>query len=342
MVQIYNRGKNIMNSKERLVMSILTRMSPNLPPEVLKEMELAMYIELNNFSVSEPETSLAVLDDSETVLKKFIATKRLEGRSEKTIELYLITLKKFFEVVNRPLREIENYDIRYYLAIYKETRQISNITLDNMRRHLSIFFRWAYDEGFIPNNPMLSVGKISYEKKLKAPFTQEELERIRWGCENVRDLALVEFLYSTGCRVSEVVALNISDINFAIKEVIVLGKGNKQRIVYLTDACCFHLKRYFKTRNDDNPALFVSLRKPHKRFSKGGIEAALKRLSKITGVENIHPHRYRRTLATLMIMRGADILDVSKVLGHADVRTTQVYCCSLNSHVKNLYQKLIA
>ena len=149
-------------------------------------------------------------------------------------------------------------------------------------------------------------------------------------------------LISSGLRISELLSLKRDDISLADCKGVCLGKGNKQRIVYLTDACCFHLKRYFKTRNDDNTALFVSLRKAHKRFSKGGIEAALRRLSKITGVENIHPHRYRRTLATLMIMRGADILDVSKVLGHADVRPTQVYCCSLNSHVKNLYQKLIA
>lgn len=242
----------------------------------------------------------------------------------------------------RPLYEITTYDLRYYLADYKRQRNVSNRTLDGMRRCLSSFFNWLSAEGWIGRNPCAALAQIKYTKVVKKPYSAPEMERLKQACTSLRDLALIEFLYASGCRVSEVVRLNRSDINFLTNDAVVLGKGNKERKIYLTPVAMMHLTDYLNSRTDSNPCLFASLKAPYGRLSKAGIETALKVIGKRAGVDNVHPHRYRRTLATNLLDRGANIQDVAAILGHADLKTTQIYCFISQSNVQAAYHKYAA
>ena len=326
--------------RTKLIDSVLFRMIGKLNLEQEEELKVALCIELNEYELSGRCTELVEVDERPlALLRRFIATKRLEGRSEKTIIQYHLHLGKLVLALNKDLNKVTTYDLRYYLSDYKDKRKVSNLTLDNMRRCISSFFKWLADEGYIQRNVAAAVKKISYEKTVKKPYSQEELERLRWSCSNLRDLALIEFLYASGCRVSEVSALDIMDINFLSRNAIVLGKGNKQRTIYLTESACLHLTNYLNSRTDCNPALFVSLKNPHSRLGKNGIESILRRLGKSAGIEKVHPHRYRRTLATYMMDRGANIQDVARILGHEDIRTTEIYCFVSDSNVKHSYYK---
>ena len=242
----------------------------------------------------------------------------------------------------KPLHEITTYDLRYYLAAYKERRKVSNRTLDGIRRCFSSFFSWISAEGMIGRNPCAALSQIKYTKVVKKPYTAPEMERLKQACTTLRDLALIEFLYASGCRVSEVVRLNRDDINFQTRDAVVLGKGNKERTIYLTPVALMHLQDYLNTRTDTDPCLFASVRTPYKRLSKAGIERTLKKLGESAKVTNVHPHRYRRTLATNLLDRGANIQDVAAVLGHADLKTTQVYCYISQSNVRASYNKYSA
>lgn len=326
--------------KCRIIHEVLVRMAGILDKEQEQQLETTLFIELNEYDVSERCTDLVKIDDKPfALLRRFIATKRLEGRSENTILQYQLHLGKMIIAISKDLDKITTYDIRFYLADYKEKRKVSNLTLDNMRRCISSFFNWLNNEGYIRRNPSAAVKKISYEKTVKKPYSHEELEKLRWKCDNLRDLAMVEFLYASGCRVSEVAALNINDIDFISRTAIVLGKGNKQRTIYLTESAALHLNNYLIDRKDCNPALFVSLKSPYKRIGKNGIEAMLRRLGQSAGISKVHPHRYRRTLATNMLDRGAHIQDVQKILGHEDIRTTEIYCYVTDSNIRYAYNK---
>lgn len=326
--------------RSTIINNVMIRLTGRLNPRQMEEVKTALCLELHNIEATKRCTELVEVDDRPLrLLTQFIATKRLEGRSEKTLLQYQLHLGKMLVCLDKDLNKVTAYDIRYYLSDYKQKRKVSNLTLDNMRRCISSFFHWLSDEGFIRRNIAAAVKKITYKKTVKKPYSQKELEKLRWGCANLRDLALVEFLYSTGCRVSEVVNLDITDIDFMSKSAVVLGKGNKQRTVYLTESACLHLNDYLNSRDDRNPALFVSLRKPCSRFGKNGIEAMLRRLGKATGIKKVHPHRYRRTLATYMMDRGANIQDVAKILGHEDIRTTEIYCFASDTNTRNTYYK---
>lgn len=218
---------------------------------------------------------------------------------------------------------------------------MTNRTLNGMRRCYSSFFSWLSAEGLIGKNPCAGLVRVKFRKQVKKPYSAVELERIRSACSsNARDLALVDFLYSTGCRVSEVSHLDINDIDFDNQECTVIGKGNKERIVYLSDVAAMHLQEYLQNRTDMSEALFSG--KGSDRLSKNGIEAALKRIGKKAKVENVHPHRFRRTLATNLLDRGMNIQDVAKILGHTDLKTTQIYCFISQKNVKVAYQKYAA
>ena len=326
--------------KCRIIHDVLVRIAGMLDKEQEQQLETALFIELNEYDVSVRCTDLVEIDEKPfALLRRFIATKRLEGRSENTILQYQLHLGKMIIAISKDLDKITTYDIRFYLADYKERRKVSNLTLDNMRRCISSFFNWLNNEGYIKKNPSAAVKKISYKKTVKKPYSQEELEKLRWKCDNLRDLAMVEFLYASGCRVSEVAALNINDIDFLSRTAIVLGKGNKQRTIYLTESAALHLNNYLISRKDCNPALFVSLKSPYKRIGKNGIEAMLRRLGQSAGISKVHPHRYRRTLATNMLDRGAHIQDVQKILGHEDIRTTEIYCYVTDSNIRYTYNK---
>ena len=314
-----------------------------LTDDQLQAVQDAIALQLHDYEIQERTTEIAVVDGSpDAMLAKFLATKRIEGKSEATVLRYRDACYMMIHSLNRPLPEISTYDLRYYLAEYKRCRKVSNRTLDGLRRCFSSFFGWLAAEGLIGRNPCAALNQIKYAKVVKKPYSGPEMERLKQACTSIRDLALLDFLYASGCRVSEVVRLNRSDINFLSCDAIVLGKGNKERTIYLTPVALMHLTDYLNDRKDDNPALFVSLKAPHNRLSKAGIEAALKALGRRAGVDNVHPHRYRRTLATNLLDRGANIQDVAAILGHADLKTTQVYCYISQHNVQAAYRRYAA
>lgn len=314
-----------------------------LTDEQLQAVQNALTLQLNAYEVQERTTEVTVIDNTpDVMLSKYIATKRIEGKSEATIQRYRDACYMMIHSLCKPLGEITTYDLRYYLADYKRRRNVSNRTLDGIRRCFSSFFSWLTAEGLIDRNPCAALSQIKYTKVIKKPYTAPEMERLKQACTSIRDLALLEFLYASGCRVSEVVRLNRSDINFLTRDAVVLGKGNKERTIYLTPVSLMHLQDYLNTRTDNNPALFAGLKAPYDRISKAGIETALKAIGKRAGVENVHPHRYRRTLATNLLDRGANIQDVATILGHADLKTTQVYCYISQSNVQAAYRKYAA
>lgn len=311
--------------------------------EQLQAIQDALTLQLNAYEIQERSTEVAVIDNTpDAMLSKFIATKRIEGKSEATLQRYHDACYMMIHTLCKPLYEITTYDLRYYLASYKSQRNVSNRTLDGIRRCFSSFFSWLSAEGMIGRNPCVALAQIKYTKVIKKPYTGPEMERLKQACKSIRDLALLEFLYASGCRVSEVVKLNRADINFSTRDAVVLGKGNKERTIYLTPVALMHLSDYLNSRKDNNPALFVSLKAPYERLSKAGIETALKSIGKRAGVENVHPHRYRRTLATNLLDRGANIQDVATILGHADLKTTQIYCYISQQNVQAAYRRYAA
>lgn len=298
----------------------------------------SMTFVLNKYDMNERCTQVTVRDNSnETMLKTFLATKRVEGASESTIKRYRELNTALIDYIGKPLNMISTFDIRFYLSVKRDRDKVSNHTLDGMRRCYNSFFKWLANEGFIPKNPCAALSQIKYKKVVKKPYSPTELEKLRKACNNIRDLALVEFLYSTGCRVSEVSNLDVTDIDFDVLQCTVLGKGNKERTVYLTEVATMYLRDYLSNRESISDALFVGKNK--KRLGKAGIEALLKRLGEKAKVENVHPHRYRRTLATNLLDHGMNIQDVAAILGHADLKTTQIYCYISQKNVQNAYRK---
>ncbi|MCD8156508.1 MAG: tyrosine-type recombinase/integrase, partial [Clostridiales bacterium] len=276
----------------------------------------------------------------EELLKKFIATKRIEGLSERTIRRYTDTNLELIRFLRKPLYEVTTFDLRFYLSYRREQGRVYNRTLDGMRRCYSSFFGWLSAEGLIGRSPCASLAQVRYRKEIKKPYSAVELEKLREACQGIRDLALMDFLYSTGCRVSEVADLDVEDVDFATGECHVLGKGNKERIVYLSPVAAMHLEVYLNSRKNRRGALFVG--RGNKLLSKNGIEAAVKRIGEAAGVDNVHPHRFRRTLATNLLDRGMNIQDVAVILGHADLKTTLIYCYISLSNVRAAYYKYAA
>lgn len=299
-----------------------------------------LIMQLNKYEVQERCTEVAIRDDSaEGQLKKFLATKRVEGMADSTLRRYAEINRALLNYLGKPLGEITTYDIRFYLSVRRQIGKVSNRSLDGMRRCYSSFFSWLAAEGLISHNPCAALAQIKCRKTVKKPYSAAEMEKIRKSCGNIRDLALVDFLYATGCRVSEVSRLDISDVDFERMECVVLGKGNKERKVYLTEVAAMHLQEYLNGRKDTSEALFVGR---GRRLGKNGIEAIVKNLGSRAGVENVHPHRYRRTLATNLLDRGMNIQDVAAILGHADLKTTQIYCYISQANVRTAYRKYAA
>lgn len=332
-----------MDLRSTIINAVSTAVCAMLTSEQLQAVQNALTLQLSAYEVQARTTEVAVVDNTpDAMLQKFIATKRIEGKSEATLQRYHDTCYLMIHTICKPMHEITTYDLRYYLAAYKSQRGVSNRTLDGIRRCFSSFFNWLTSEGWIGRNPCTALAQIKYTKVVKKPYSAPEMERLKQACTSLRDLALIEFLYASGCRVSEVVRLNRSDINFLTRDAVVLGKGNKERTIYLTPVALMHLSDYLNSRTDNNPALFASIKAPYKRLSKAGIETALKAIGKRAGVDNVHPHRYRRTLATNLLDRGANIQDVAAILGHADLKTTQVYCYISQHNVQAAYRRYAA
>lgn len=327
-----------MEIREKIIQEITSALQNKVPEEVVTTVQDILVIELQEYEVQERCTDVSVVDDiAEKLLKKFIATKRIEGISDSTLKRYYDMNEQLLQFLKKPIYEITTYDLRFYLSMRRQEGRLSNRTLDGMRRCYSSFFSWLSAEGLIGKNPCAALAQIKYRKTVKKPYSATDMEKLRQACENSRDLALIDFLYSTGCRVSEVSGLDVSDIDFEKRECVVLGKGNKERIVYLSPVAGMHLQEYLQKRKDISESLFSG--KGGKRLGKNGIEAVLKRLGEKAGVENVHPHRYRRTLATNLLDRGMNIQDVAAILGHADLKTTQIYCYVSQSNVKVAYAK---
>lgn len=330
-----------MEIRQVIIQSVLQALQGKAEPEVLDTVQDVLVIQLNQYEIQERSTELTVSDNStEGMLRRYIATKRIEGKAESTLRRYWEQNLKLIQFLQKPLHEITTDDIRFYMAYRRQQGRVSNRTLDGMRRCYRSFFSWLSAEGIISRNPCAALNQIKSRKQIKKPYSAVELELIRKSCTDDRDLALVEFLYSTGCRVSEVSELDTVDIDMATGECIVIGKGNKERTVYLTDVAMLHLQTYLNSRTDNSIALFAGKGTP--RLTKGGIETLLKRIGRVAGVENVHPHRFRRTLATNLLDRGMNIQDVAMILGHADLKTTQIYCYITQTNVKSAYRKYAA
>nr|WP_296886028.1 site-specific tyrosine recombinase/integron integrase [uncultured Methanobrevibacter sp.] len=275
------------------------------------------------------------------LLDSFLSAKHVEGCSERTITYYKSTLVKMFDEVEKNIVYITTDDLRTYLSNYKNNTNTSKSTIDNIRRVLSSFFSWLEDEDYILKNPVRRIHKIKTKKVVKEVISDENFEILRDNCNNIRDLAMIELLASTGIRVGELVNLNIDDVLFNERECIVLGKGDSERIVYFDAKTKIHLQKYLDSRKDNNPALFVSLKKPHKRLGINGIERRIRELGNESNIKKVHPHKFRRTMATNAIDKGMPIEQVQKLLGHVQIDTTMQYAMVNQSNVKIAHRKFI-
>ena len=280
-------------------------------------------------------------ETNEDLLNMFISAKRVEGCSNKTLRYYETSLLRLFKEINTHVTHIRTDDLRNYLSNYQEKTDCSKSNIDNIRRIMSSFFTWLEDESYIIKSPVRRIHKIRSTQTVKETYTDESLETMRDQCGCIRDLAMIDMLASTGMRVGELVRLNIKDIDFENRECIVFGKGSKERPVYFDARTKIHLKNYLAGRTDDNPALFVSLLSPHKRLEISGVEVRLRKLGRRLGITKVHPHKFRRTLATRAIDKGMPIEQVQQLLGHAKIDTTMHYAMVSQNNVKISHRKYI-
>lgn len=278
---------------------------------------------------------------NEKLCNMFIAAKKVEGCSERTLRYYRLGLLKLFSSIEKHVTHMTTDDLRQYLADYLKMTGCSKANLDNVRRILSSFFAWLEDEDYIMKSPVRRIHKIRTAKTVKETYTDESLEMMRDQCECLRDLAIIDLLASTGMRVGELVHLNIADIDFENRECIVFGKGSKERPVYFDARTKIHLKNYLLSREDENPALFVSLLKPYDRLKISGVEIRMRKLGKKLAIPKVHPHKFRRTLATKAIDKGMPIEQVQKLLGHTNIETTMTYAMVDQNNVKQSHQRYI-
>ena len=275
-------------------------------------------------------------------LAMFLNAKKIEGCSERTLSYYKTTVEKLLDRITDPIRKVTTDDIREYLASYQGLNDCSKTTIDNIRRNISSFFTWLEEEDYIIKSPMRRIHKIKTTKTVKEIISDEEIEKMRDKCKNLRDLAIIDLLYSTGIRIGELVRLNIDDIDFEERECIVFGKGDKERRVYFDAKTKIHLMGYINSRSDTNPALFVTLDAPYDRLQISGVEIRLRRLGRELGINKVHPHKFRRTMATRAIDKGMPIEQVQKLLGHSQIDTTMHYAIVNQTNVKVAHRKFIA
>ncbi len=278
---------------------------------------------------------------SEDLLENFLSAKRIEGCSEKSLVYYRNTIQAMLDKVAKPVIEIETDDLREYLTGYQKEKNSSKVTIDNIRRILSSFFSWLEDEDYIVKSPVRRIHRVKSATTIKETYSDENLETMRDSCTELRDLALIDILASTGMRIGELVLLNRKDINFEERECVVFGKGSKERMVYFDARTKIHLQEYLNSRTDNNPALFVSLKAPYDRMKIGGIEARLRGMGRNLGIDKVHPHKFRRTLATMAIDKGMPIEQLQQLLGHKRIDTTLQYAMVKQSNVKIAHRKYI-
>jgi site-specific recombinase XerD len=325
--------------RQVIIKDIIQSMLPYLNKTQNEKLQEVLNCILINYDVVENKTHEKSLEQN--FVELFLSAKRVEGCSAKSLTYYKATIDTMFNDIQKDVKHIVTDDIRRYLTKYQEKKNSSNITIDNIRRILSSFFSWLEDEEYILKSPVRRIHKVKTGLNVKETYSDEALEIMRDNCTELRDLAIIDMLASTGMRVGEMVLLNRNDINFNERECIVFGKGNNERVVYFDARTKIHLQSYLKCRNDDNPALFVSLKAPHSRLQIGGIEARLRKLGEKLGILKVHPHKFRRTLATMAIDKGMPIEQLQQLLGHRKIDTTLQYAMVKQSNVKIAHRKYI-
>lgn len=328
--------------KQNFINDVLQNMLPFLNNSQMAQLVKVLEFVCKNVEITEKNKVDKVEQISNyKLVQSFIASKRVEGCSEKSLKYYQATILKMIESINKDIQKIVTDDLRNYLTEYQQNKNSSKITIDNIRRILSSFFSWLEDEDYILKSPVRRIHKVKSASIIKETYTDEALELMRDNCDNLRDLALIDMLASTGMRVGELVLLNIEDINFTERECVVFGKGSKERIVYFDARTKIHLQNYLNSRIDNNNALFVSLKAPFRRLQIGGVEVRLRELGKRLDIARVHPHKFRRTLATMAIDKGMPIEQLQRLLGHQRIDTTLQYAMVKQSNVKLAHKKFI-
>ena len=325
--------------KEQLITEIQRRMLPHLNNEQLVQLKNILTHVMQDVTLT--YETLTPAANGKNALESFLTAKRIEGCSEKTLAYYQNTIEAMLSNIGKTAQQITTDDLRQYLTMYQVQRGSSKVTIDNIRRILSSFFSWLEDEDFIVKSPVRRIHKIKTAKVVKDTYTDEALELMRDNCTTERDLALIDLLASSGMRVGELVTLNREDLNFNERECVVIGKGNKERLVYFDARTKIHLQNYLDHRTDGNPALFVTLKAPYHRLMIGGVETRLRELGKRLNISKVHPHKFRRTMATTAIDKGMPIEQVQQLLGHQKIDTTMHYAMVKQQNVKLAHRKFI-
>lgn len=327
---------------EKLLENVINEMLPHLSRDQLEHLNNVLYVNFHGVEVVEQCTELTATgtDGDEAKIRMFVASKKAVNRQTETLKQYSREIYNMLDFLGKRLEDITGMDLRYYYGVMRERRGIKMSTMQTRLHYLSSFWDFLITEELVHSNPVKKVGLLKLEKTIKKPYTAEEMEALRVNCMTLRDRALVEFLYSTGVRVSELVALNVGDIEMGKQELIVYGKGSKERKTYLTDGAKFYLRRYLQERGakSDEP-LFVTLDSPHNRLTVAGVQYMLRQLGKRADVKNVHPHRFRRTIATDLLSRGMPIEQVKEFLGHEKLDTTMIYCTVKTESVQASHRK---
>lgn len=325
--------------KQELIKEVVQRMLPYLNNAQNEKLLEVLQTSLFDYDVTKGNGKSK--ENVPDFIELFLSAKRIEGCSEKSLKYYKATIDAMIAGTNKDVRQIETDDVRTYLTEYQRKKNSSKVTIDNIRRILSSFFSWLEDEDYILKSPVRRIHKVKTGTSVKETYTDEALEQMRDSCDELRDLALIDLLASSGMRVGELVLLNRDDINFEERECVVCGKGDKERIVYFDARTKIHLRNYLDSRTDSDPALFVTLTSPHKRLQIGGVETRLRNFGKKLGIEKVHPHKFRRTLATQAIDKGMPIEQLQQLLGHKRIDTTLQYAMVKQSNVKLAHKKYI-
>lgn len=332
--EVSNMNTEIITEIEQSLLNCLD----NAQMEMLHKV---LYRCLENVEINTKSIEICEYTNDE-LIKKFISAKEIEGCSKRTTKYYESTLLKMNSKMNKGITHMTTDDLRSYLTDYQKVNNCSKASVDNVRRNLSSFFSWLEEENYILKSPMKRIHKIKTDKVIKETYSDETLELLRDNCNCLRDLAIIDILASTGMRVGELVKLNINDIDFENRECVVFGKGNKERPVYFDARTKIHLKNYLNSRNDSNQALFVSLDEPHNRLNISGVEIRLRQLGRKLGISKVHPHKFRRTVATKAIDKGMPIEQVQSLLGHSQIDTTMHYAMVNQNNVKESHRKYVA
>ena len=327
--------------KDEKTKEILQQMMPYLDNAQMAQLKKVLEHTLWNCTITENVPSSDGTDENATRVEMFLAAKRVEGCSEKSLAYYKATIEAALGTIDKDIRHIETEDLRKYLTEYQQKKQSSKVTIDNIRRILSSFFSWLEDEDYILKSPARRIHRVKTVTTIKETYSDEALETMRDNCQELRDLAIIDMLASTGMRVGEMVRLNRSDIDFNERECVVFGKGDKERLAYFDARTKIHLQNYLASRTDLEPALFVTLKAPFKRLQIGGVETRLREMGKRLNITKVHPHKFRRTLATMAIDKGMPIEQLQQLLGHQRIDTTLKYAMVKQSNVKAAHRKYI-